>query len=168
MVQKSMPYVNKSGYSMFWNSMWDTKNSYSKFLQNDFFIKSFINFFLSDFFQNQFILKLNNTNLTNFVNFNYKFHHFNNSKKLMSLYLIENFNINIYFSKIWLFKYQNWIIIYFYIYSKSNSYIFKKNTRINKNNNYLYNYINNYYISSLSLNINKNYYDSFFFLKNNF
>ena len=169
MVQKNMPYINKSGYSMFWNSMWDSKNNYSKFLQKDFFIKSFCNFFFSDFLQNQFIFKfnLNKINLINIKN-NYNLNFLEKNKTYINLYLNNNFNSDIYNSKIWLFKYQNWIIVYFFIFSKLNSYIFKKNAKLNKNNLYLYNYINNYYLNVMQLNFNKKYSHSFIFNKNNF
>lgn len=169
MVQKNMPYINKSGYSMFWNSMWDNKNNYSKFLQKDFFIKSFINFFFSDFLQNQFIYKIdfNKHNLWN-ISSNYNLNYLENNINSINLFFKNNFNIDIYNSKIWLFKYHNWIIIYFFVFSKINSYIFNKNIKVIKNNLYFYNYLNNYYFNLTKLNINKKYYNSFFFYKNNF
>jgi hypothetical protein len=169
MVQKNIPYINKSGYSMFWNSMWDNKNNYSKFLQKDFFIKSFINYFLSDFLQNQFIFK-SNLNKIDFVNIknNYNLNFLDKNKNYINLYLNNNYNLDIYNSKIWLFKYQNWIIIYFFIFSKINSYIFKKNIKFNKNNLYLYNYLNNYYLNLMKFNTTKKYTESFIFNKNNF
>lgn len=169
MVQKNMPYINKSGYSMFWNSMWDSKNNYSKFLQKDFFIKSFINYFLSDFLQNQFIFKLNLQKFDlNIIKNTYNLNFLENNKSYINLYLKNNFNTNLYNSKVWLFKYQNWIIIYFFIFSKINSYVFKKNVKFNKNNLYLYNYFNNYYLNLLKLNSNKKYSESFIINKNNF
>lgn len=169
MVQKNMPYVNKSGYSMFWNSMWDNKNNYSKFLQKDFFIKSFINFFLSDFLQNQFVFKTNFNKLVlkNLKN-NYNLNFLENNKIYINLFLNNNFNLEVHSSKIWLFKYQNWIIIYFFIFSKLNSYIFKKNLKFSKNNLYFYNYLNNFYLNAMQLNINTKYSESFIFNKNNF
>ena len=169
MVQKNMPYINKTGYSMFWNSMWDSKNNYSKFLQKDFFIKSFLNFFLSDFLQNQFVFKYN-LNKNNFLLLkkNYNLNFLEDNKKYINLYLNNNFNPDIYLSKIWLFKYQNWIIIYFFIFSKSNTYIFKKNIKSKKNNFYFYNYVNNYYLNFLKLNNSNKYFDSFLCNKNNF
>jgi len=169
MVQKNMPYVNKSGYSMFWNSMWDSKNNYSKFLQKDFFIKSFISYFLSDFLQNQFVFKfnLNKVNIKNIKDI-YNLNFLDNKKNYINLYLNNNNNLDIFNSKIWLFKYQNWVIIYFFIFSKITSYIFKKNVRIKKNNLYLYNYLNSFYLNCIKLNLNKKYSESFIFNKNNF
>jgi len=167
MVQKNTPYINKSGYSMFWNSMWDTKNSYSKFLQTDFFIKSYINFFFSDFLQNQFLLKLSINQKKLFLlrnDYNLNINELN-EKKINDYLNITN-NIDTYISKIWLFRYQNWLIIYFFIFSKFNSYIFKKDLNLynNVNNSYWYNYINNY---NNNLNITKHH-EYIFFKKNNF
>lgn len=167
MVQKNIPYINKTGYSMFWNSMWDSKNNYSKNLQKDFFIKSFINFFFSDFLQNQLILKFNFFNKHSYYLMNtYNFQSIDKNK----LYLYSNtkFNDELYISKIWLFKYHNWIIIYFFIFSKLNSYVFKKNTKISMNSSYLYNYLNNYFMKFFNIDICKKYNNSSLFNKNNF
>ena len=169
MVQKNIPYINKSGYSMFWNSMWDSKNNYSKFLQKDFFIKSFINYFFSDFLQNQFIFKINFSKLDfNKIKLKYDFNFLTVKKNYINSYLNNNINNDIHISKIWFFKYQNWVILYFFIFSKTNSYVFNKNFKLNKNNLYFYNYLNSYYFNLLKLNFNKKYSNSFFFLKNNF
>ena len=170
MVQKSNPYINKTGYSMFWNSMWDSKNNYSKNLQKDFFLKSFINFFFSDFIQNQFIFKFNFLKLNNYSVFfkNYNLNFLNKDKKHLNYYLNNNFNTDIYISKIWLFKYQNWVILYFFIFSKINSYFFKKTLKSFKNKAYFFNYLNNYYTNSLNLDLKKNYFNKFFFKKNDF
>jgi len=169
MVQKNTPYINKSGYSMFWNSMWDSKNNYSKFLQKDFFIKSFINYFFSDFLQNQFIFKMNLKKLHfNEIKNKYDLNFLNSNKNYINLYLNNNnFSNELHISKIWLFKYQNWIVLYFFIFSKSNSYVFNKNLKLYKSNLYFYNYLNNYYLNLLKLNFNDKYSKSFF-LKNNF
>jgi len=168
MVQKSTPYLNKSGYSMFWNSMWDSKNNYSKTLQKDFFIKSFINFLMADSIQNQFIFSYKSKQNLSFIKNSYKLNFLINNNKYINTYFNNNFNLEIHLSKIWLFKYQNWIIIYFYIFSKFNSYILKKNLKFQRDNLYFYNYINNYYLNFLKININKKYYNRFYFDKNNF
>lgn len=169
MVQKNTPYINKTGYSMFWNSMWDNKINFSKNLQKDFFLKSFINFFFSDFIFNQFVnnFKLNKTNnlfIINYHNFNF----LNKNFKLIKSYTNTFYESSFILSKIWLFKYQNWVVIYFYIFSKGIP-IFKKNLKINKSKKmYLYNYLNNYYFNIFKFNkLNFNNKNKIFF-KNNF
>lgn len=53
MGQISYPVLNRFGYSMYWNDMWDSLHSYNRFL-----LKSlFLNFFFFDFFN--FYLSLN-------------------------------------------------------------------------------------------------------------
>jgi hypothetical protein len=84
------------------------------------------------------------------------------------MYFNSSFNLEIHTSKIWLLKYQNWIIVYFYIFSKSNSYLSKKNLKLQKNNLYFYNYINNYYLNFSKMNINKRCAINLCYEKNNF
>jgi len=169
MVQKNIPYINKSGYSMFWNSMWDNKNNYSKFLQKDYFIKSFINYFFSDFLQNQFVFKTNFNKLDlNSIKLNYNYNFLSNNKNYLNLFLNNKINNELHISKNLLFKYQNWIILYFFVFSRNNSYVLKKNTKFYTNNVYFSNYLNNFYLNLFKLNVNKKYSDSFIFSKNNF
>ena len=170
MVQKNTPYINKSGYSMFWNSMWDDKINFSKNLQKDFFLKSFINFFFSDFIFNQFVnnFKINKFENNLIIHNNYDFNIFNKNKRFIKSQM--NFFCESYFvlSKIWLFRYQNWVILYFYIFSKNNP-TFKKNIKINKSKKYyLYNYLNNYYLNTFKLGKINSFIDNNIFKKNNF
>lgn len=163
MVQKSSPFINKSGYSMFWNSMWDSKNNFSKNLQKDFFIKNFINSFFSDFSHNQILYNFkNNHQLNNYINLKYNFNLKN--KNYLNVFLKNNFTQDLNLSKIWFFKYQKWIIIFFFIFYKNNSYIFKNILIKNSYNLNLFKHINNY---------NNQYFKKphlkyFFFKKNNF
>lgn len=169
MAQKSISVMNKSGYSMFWNSMWDNKNNFSKFLQNDFFIKSFINYFFIDFFQNQFVYFYNFKKINfDYLLYNYNLKYLQNNKKFLNIYLNNFFNDELYISKIWLFKYHNWIIIFFFIYSKNNSrLLFNKINPIN-NNSHIFNLITNYYINLLNNSFNNDYLENNIFFKNNF
>lgn len=168
MVQKNTPYINKSGYSMFWNSMWDDKIDFSKNLQKDFFLKSFINFFFSDFIFNQFLNNFKKNELDNNFNKNYNFNILNFKNFFLKSFINSFCDSYFILSKIWFFRYQNWIILYFYLFSKSNP-IFKKNNKVYKiKKNYLYNYLNNYYLNifkynKINFNINNN-----IFKKNNF
>ena len=169
MAQKSIAVMNKSGYSMFWNSMWDNKNNFSKFLQNDFFIKSFINYFFIDFFQNQFIYFYNfkKINLNN-LNYTYHLKYLQNNKKNINIYLNNIFNDDLYISKIWLFKYHNWIIIYLFVFSKTNSCLITNKVNYLNNNFYTCNIINNYYINLLNNSFNSDFLENNILFKNNF
>ena len=82
MAQKSIPVFNKVGYSMFWNSMWDNKNNFSKKFQKENFIKKFIKFFFYDFFQNRFVYHYNLKKIDLFI-LNNKYNLNNISKKII-------------------------------------------------------------------------------------
>jgi hypothetical protein len=70
-------------------------------LQKDFFIKSFINYFFSDFLQNQFILKANFKKINfNDLKNNYNLNFLENNKTYLNLYLNNNFNLELHNSKI--------------------------------------------------------------------
>ena len=168
MAQKSIPISNKVGYSMFWNSMWDDKNNFSKMNQINFFIKYFLNFFFYDFFRNYYLY------IYNFKKYFYKNIKFKyelniiDDKKINNLFFKNFFKNDLYISKIWLFKYQNWIIIYFIIYSKINFDNFKKNIVKNYDNFNILSLINNYYLNLFKINLNNNYLNNYIIYKNNF
>lgn len=129
MAQKSIPLMNKAGYSMYWNNMWDDKVNYSKNLNK--------NIFFNDIFD--IILKNNNSYNYNNYNYNYFrlskifFFFFNKSlnKNNLKPNKITKHNYN---SKIWLLKLNNWVIIYSFIinsfFKKNYKILFKKNKKV--------------------------------------
>ena len=164
MAQKNSPYVNKTGYSMFWNSMWESKNNFSKNTQKDFFLKSFINFFVSDYlFNNIFYKNFNSKKLNYNYNYNFTINKYFLKIKFKSIY-DDN---NIIISKIWFFKYQNWFLIFFYVFSKLNSFFFKNELKKTEFNLNFYNKFNNFYFNNFKNNLNFNMLRNFI-LKNNF
>ena len=167
MAQKTIPISNKVGYSMFWNSMWDSKNNFSKVNQINFFIKFFLNFFFNDFFKNYYFY------IYKFKNFFYKSMKIKHELNIVDnkggdLIFKNNYKNNLYISKIWLFKYQNWIIIYFVLYSKINFDNFKKHLINNYDNFNTLNLLNNYYLNLFKINLNSNYLNNLINCKNNF
>jgi len=144
MGQISIPASNKSGYSMFWNSMWDSKHNYSIFLKQDIFIKSSLLLFFSDYSSDKlfFFLKFNSRNKFK----KYKLNNVKNKKKLnfnSYYHFLRNTNNNdIFFSKIWLLRYQSWVIINISIFSFLKNDIFKKKLEINFDNWFFYYYKN--------------------------
>ena len=48
MAQISIPMSNKVGYSMFWNSMWDSKINYAKSLKEDIYLNKFVPMIFND------------------------------------------------------------------------------------------------------------------------
>jgi hypothetical protein len=153
MGQISVPASNKSGYSMFWNSMWDSKHNYNVFLKQDIFIKSSLILFFSDYSSDKlfFFLKLNSRN--KFKNF--KINNVRNKKKF-NFNTYYNFIRNtsnkndIFFSKLWLLRYQSWVVLNISIFSFFKEDSFKKKLEINFDSWFFY-----YYKNLLSLNNKK-------------
>lgn len=145
MGQISIPAANKSGYSMFWNSMWDSKHNYNIFLKQDIFIKSSLILFFSDYSSDKlfFFLKSNSRNKFK----KYKINIIRNKKKInFNLYykFFRNVNNNndIFFSKLWLLRYQSWVILNISIFCFFKDEVFKKKLEINFDNWFFYYYKN--------------------------
>lgn len=145
MGQISIPASNKSGYSMFWNSMWDSKHNYNVFLKQDIFIKSSLVLFFSDYSSDKlfFFLKFDSRNRFK----KYKISSIKNKKKInFNTYYkfirdVSN-NNNVFFSKLWLLRYQSWIILNISIFSFFKEEIYKKRIEITFDNWFFFYYKN--------------------------
>ena len=125
----SNPLVNRWGLNLFWYNFWYKDknkffNNHRDFILN-FIINIFINYGLTldrnNFINNYwFINNKNIKNLTNVLiftkNFNQKyfriFQHKNQLTEEITFFYKRNKLKNIYFSKMWLLSYQNWIILF--------------------------------------------------------
>ncbi len=139
MGQTKFKYINRSGYSIYWNNSWESKNNFKKSFINFYFLDIFLNKFFNDnLFVKDYFFKKNKS-------FNFNKNYF--SKNILFLkkkYIIKKKlkNLKIFNSKIWILNYQNWIIIKIYIYVTKYNYIsnIKKKKIIfskKKYNNYL-------------------------------
>jgi len=154
----SLPLLNRSGNFLFWNSVWDDKHNYSKNLKEDIFIKMCIPLIFRTRFSKKFISFLKKYHLKeseiiqndilNFTTVDYK--------NLCSFYSRKNKKIDIYFSKVWILKYQGWVIVYFFYYSS----LFNKALTFTKLHGYFefqYNSIfYNYYTNFIKLGFDFN------------
>lgn len=162
----STPIMNKTGYTMYWNSVWDDKLNYTRSLKEDILLKEFIYLFFeggSNFF---FHIELKNlTHKFKLLKKKYFFHTKKVIKKndigaeISYKYVIKKKkNFRPYLSKVWLIRYHGWIIIYFYSYSFNLSIFYKKLT----NKNFLYkkysNILNTYYDSLIKIKYNYDFY----------
>lgn len=160
MGQISIPASNKSGYSMFWNSMWDSKHNYNIFLKQDIFIKSSLVLFFSDYSSDKlfFFLKFNSRN--KFKKF--KINSVKNKKKInfntYYKFIRNNVNNDMFFSKLWLLRYQSWVILNISIFSFFKEEVFKQQLEINFDNWFFY-----YYKNLLSFNNKKIVSNKYFF-----
>jgi hypothetical protein len=158
MGQISIPASNKSGYSMFWNSMWDSKHNYNVFLKQDIFIKSSLVLFFSDYSSDKLFFFLKSDSRNKFRR--YKINNIKNKKKLnfSSYYnFVRNSNnSDIFFSKLWLLRYQSWVILNISVFSFFKNEILKKKLEISFDN-WFYYYYKNLLIYNNKKIINKKY-----------
>ena len=122
MGQINYPLLNKTPTFIFWDSFWHSKYSYKSFLYNDFFTKKILIFLFS----------------SKYTHFFFKPTFYNFSKESLYLYqankntlLTKNKEINststpVYFSKVWLLVYKNWLILNFYLFYPSGISTFKE------------------------------------------
>ncbi len=151
----SSPSINRWGLNLFWYRFWYVdKNLTFNVSQDDLFNKllllyihygilfnktPFLNFYWWPFLTNYRKNYNLNTNLKYFRIVEYKNKVISETRK----YYLRNKVKNLYFSKLWILRYQNWLIINFYAYQPLN----KKNRKKNKYSNDI-----NFYSSFLNHN----------------
>jgi hypothetical protein len=158
MGQISIPASNKSGYSMFWNSMWDSKHNYNVFLKQDIFIKSSLILFFSDYSSDKLFFFLKPGSRNKFKK--YRINNVKNKKKFnFNLYYkfirsVGN-NNDIFFSKLWLLRYQSWVILNISIFLFFKEELFKKKLEINFDNWFFHYYKNLLVLNNKKIKHNK-------------
>lgn len=126
MAQTSLPILNRSGIFSYWNSMWDSQFNYPYYLTRfNFLDLFFLKFFKGSLFTFNFI-KLKHDDM------NKKIFFFKNFKKKTK---ISNFNKNtknylLNSSKLWILKFNNWLILSIYLFDSSFK-LKKKKKKIN-------------------------------------
>lgn len=169
----STPIMNKSGYTMYWNSMWDDKINYNRALKEDIFLKEFVYLLFEGGSSFMFFLNLKNfTNDFKYLNKKYLFHVKKIFKKndigneIGYKYVVKrNKKFRPYISKVWVLRYQNWVIVYFYVYSFNLSTFYIKNIKL-KNMKKYFSLVNNYYHNTIKIRYNYLFYKNSFFFKN--
>lgn len=162
----SVPIMNKTGYTMYWNSMWDDKINYNRSLKEDIFLKEFVYLFFEG--GSNFMIYLNLKNFQEKLEI-FKKKYFFHTKKLIKkndigteisfkLVIKRKKKFRPYLSKIWLIRYQNWVIIYFYAYSFNLSSFYKKSLDLKKKYSKYANILSIYYDVLLKLRYNYNLY----------
>lgn len=112
MGQISIPILNKTGYSMFWSSMWDQKILYNRHLKEDILLENFFNCLFNDSFSVN-LINFNQKSLKNYKKYNYDLDL--NSFVLYKSILNKN-KVNYIPSKLWILRYQKWVIFYQFIF----------------------------------------------------
>lgn len=151
MGQSSISMLNKVGYSMFWGSMWDNKIIYNRLLKEDIFIDKFFDFIFTDNLSvNIFNIKKINAN-KHVKSLNFGFNVSNKSSLYLYKYLKNSNKVKYFNSKVWVLKYQNWVIIYNFLYLQQFYKYIKKRKEITLK----FSYNNFSYFSNLSNSFNK-------------
>jgi len=132
----SNPTINRWGLNLFWYKYWYTDKNYNLNTQIDtammHLVHSFLNFgilsYTNIFINNYWAKFKKNTNYFNEHNTKYfRIMNFKNSISQQIEHFKKRIKIeNIYQSKIWILKFQNWIIINFYCFNP----LIKKNLNL--------------------------------------
>jgi hypothetical protein len=175
----SNPSINRWGLNLFWYRFWFNDKTNALTINQDNLINKLILIythfgllhFKNVFFNKYWFSTLSNFNFTSQNQYNLKYFRLIEYKNKVlneyKLYKIRNKIKNLYYSKIWILRYQKWLIVNFYCFqpftNKNLSKISRKrslNFYLNKTKNYYI--INRYkfflfYFLNLFLK-NKNYY----------
>lgn len=140
----SNPNINRWGLNLFWNRLWYKDKNYALALhQDNIFAKLIIiylnygilyptNIFAHKFWYFNKFFKTKN----HFIEHNTKYYRLMSFKNLTmginELYSVRVKTKNLYTGRVWLFRYQNWLIINFYCFQPIKKKPMKKSTNISK------------------------------------
>jgi len=109
---KSLSRLNRSGVYDFWENMWESKVLYKNYFSQIYTLQVLFNeVFNFYFFKYLFFLKFSKLGYKNIFNLEYRN------------------KINLYFSRLWVLKYQNWLVLIIYYYNL-NFYLKKKDKNV--------------------------------------
>ena len=115
MGQTSLPVLKRSGYYSFWDKSWDNQFKYQSFLIKFLYLESFfLKFFKSRFFLKKLLILKKNRQKKIYFFKNFTAKPIKNLKKGLS-----KLDAQVCTSKIWILKYQNWLVLNMYIYFPS-------------------------------------------------
>jgi hypothetical protein len=162
--------MNKTGYSMYWNSMWDDKLNYTRSFKEDILIRMFFNLFIEGGYT--FVIRHKIVDIDKHLNFlksQYGLHILKKKKDEThyNYFLDTSKTSEQYISRIWLLKYQNWVIFYFFTFSFDSS-TFSKKKIIKKATKQYFNLVSNYYHNLLKLDYNYDFYKNYSSQNNRF
>ena len=154
MGQVTLPVLNRKGVYDVWYNTWNVKQSFSTLLSEDEFLKNFFKIFLSNWVSANHLLKQKNFNnkislvkkqrIKKYFSFLNKYDSKEYNKVLKTIFFKK---FPYYVSRLYIIKYDNWVVLYVYIYIP-NSWTKKIFEKKKKKHNYsyiidLYNYHKN-------------------------
>lgn len=107
---KSLPLLNKSGISMYWNNVWDSIKLYKKYSLSFFYLNDVISYFLNENLYYYCIMNIRSLGDRYRGERGYKHIDLNKLKKLWNM---KNF----YLGKILFLKSQGWVIVLINFYN---------------------------------------------------
>lgn len=120
MGQVSLPVLNRTGYSTFWHSVWNSNHNYNRNLKEDFLLKNILPAFFNErfSFKKQFLSFNFFDNITVLDSTNFWTVFKNNSKLYIDYINMASKNISklVYLINVWILKFQTWVIIFFILY----------------------------------------------------
>lgn len=162
MGQINMPMLNKVGYSMFWDSMWDNKINYTRSFKEDIYLKRFIILIFDDCISSN-TIKFYNKKYSKLILNTYRIPTRLKSNKELYSYLIKNNKVVFYNSKVWVLKYQKWVVLYLYIYLPLHNKLKKKvifKNYIPSHNDNIFSLYNFYKKSNLKIQSSFSYFNN--------
>lgn len=130
MGQSSIPVLNRSGYSMFWTSVWENKHNYTSLFKEDVLIRKYISLLFNEKISAQSTIFNKNINFSNTTNWQKMYNiKFTINKSSLSTFLQRFNKLPVYMSKIHIIRLNDWVILYFVGSTPST---FKKSDTINK------------------------------------
>lgn len=117
MGQASIPTLNRNGYSMFWLSSWDNLHSYTTNFNEDVLIRNVFYYMVNDKYSSNFIFS--KQKLYNFSKITNNLFLKDSLKKDVSQFLQRLNKLPYYISKVRILKFQQWCLVYFYLYHYS-------------------------------------------------
>ena len=158
MGQINLPVLNRTGYSSFWQSVWDEKHNFNRGMKEDFLVRKLIPYIFLDSIskKKQFISfkLLKNSRHLNNINFWSQIKVPQNIYPKLKAFLWKKNIVLFYILKICIIKFQTWIVLYFSLYTPLKQLIFDKTKK--------YNFIRHmgyYHLFLSSIQYNKQYYN---------
>ncbi len=151
----SNPSINRWGLNLFWYRFWYNDKINSLNINQDNLINRLILIYThfgllhnkNIFFNKYWFFNINKNTLINQNFYNMKYFRLIEYKNKVlneyKSYKLRNKIKNLYYSKIWILRYQNWIVINFYCFQPLTTKHLKKNIKRKNLNFYLNNDVNN-------------------------
>jgi len=158
MGQINLPVLNRTGYSTFWQSVWDEKHNFNRSFKEDYLIRAILPFFFFDRIskKKQFIHfnTIKSSNILKTLDYWSNFTEPNILYQKILFYFKRKKKIPYFILKIWILKFHSWLIVLFSIYSPVK---FFSLFTVDKKTYELLRHFGYYHIFLKSLKINTNY-----------